>query len=412
MKKTYSLLEGFGIELEYMVVNSLTGNISPIVDELFLKATGEQTDIVENEVIDWSNELVAHVCEFKNHTPVHSLSDLKIPFEQNIVKANELLKDLGSQLMPSAMHPWMNPEAETKLWPYGNKKIYQAYDRIFGCKGHGWSNLQSMHINISFFGDEEFRKLHSAIRCVLPLIPMLASSSPFVEGVYHGFWDSRLSFYLQNQKRIPSIIGFVIPEFVVGREDYFQKILLPMFKEIAPLDEDHLLQEEWLNSRGAIPKFESGCIEIRLTDIQECPSMDLSIAYFITELIRKIIEDGSFELTQGWDEKKLKTIFLTALENGENCEISDAKYLQFFGVNKGPISGRELLIKLKEDLLTKKVSSQIPSFAIKNWDHLFAQGTLSTRLLRALGKTPPREKLKEVYFHLSECLQKGIVFEI
>ncbi|HAL85576.1 MAG TPA: hypothetical protein DCM31_01010, partial [Deferribacteraceae bacterium] len=37
-----------------------------------------------------------------------------------------------------------------------------------------------------------------------------------------------------------------------------------MYRDIAPYDPECILQEEWLNSRGAIARFDRKAIEIRL----------------------------------------------------------------------------------------------------------------------------------------------------
>ena len=79
----------------------------------------------------------------------------------------------------------MNPLTETVIWPHDNNEIYSLYDKIFDCRGHGWSNLQSVHINLPFKDELEFRKLHSAIRLLLPIIPALSASSPFADGTIH-----------------------------------------------------------------------------------------------------------------------------------------------------------------------------------------------------------------------------------
>ena len=44
-----------------------------------------------------------------------------------------------------------------------------------------------------------------------------------------------------------------------------------MYRAIDPLDTEGILQEEWLNSRAAIARFDRGAIEIRCMDTQECP---------------------------------------------------------------------------------------------------------------------------------------------
>ena len=50
-----------------------------------------------------------------------------------------------------------------------------AFDRVFGCRQHGFANVQAMQLNLPFRGDLEFGRLHAAIRLLLPI---LASRHP------------------------------------------------------------------------------------------------------------------------------------------------------------------------------------------------------------------------------------------
>src|SRR5690606_18612078 len=150
------LFQAFGVELEYMIVASETLDVLPIADELLRAVAGSYVGDVERGPISWSNELVAHVIELKTTTPARDLSPLADQFAENVREMNRLLQPHGARLMPAAMHPWMDPHLETKLWPHEFSEVYQAYDRIFNCQGHGWSNVQSTHINLPFAGDDEF----------------------------------------------------------------------------------------------------------------------------------------------------------------------------------------------------------------------------------------------------------------
>jgi len=127
---------------------------------------------------------------------------------------NTILETRNAMLMPTAAHPFMDPLTETKLWPHDSNDVYEVYNKIFDCRGHGWSNLQSSHLNLPFYDDEEFAKLHAAVRLVLPLLPALCASSPIFEGKITGLLDTRLSYYKTNQSKIPSITGKVIPEAI------------------------------------------------------------------------------------------------------------------------------------------------------------------------------------------------------
>ena len=200
MGKKYHLFEVYGIELEYMLVSTDTFKVTPIVDLLLTKKNGSLTSDIENGKIAWSNELVAHVLELKTNGPTNDLNNLSENFHANVVEINELLKEFKVQLMPTASHPLMNPDTDTQLWKHSYSEVYALYNRIFNCKGHGWSNVQSTHINLPFFNDGEFEKLHAAVRIILPLIPGLCASSPILEGKNTGFKDTRLEYYKTNQK--------------------------------------------------------------------------------------------------------------------------------------------------------------------------------------------------------------------
>jgi glutamate---cysteine ligase / carboxylate-amine ligase len=281
---------GYGIELEYMIVDRQTMAILPIADELLHKMAGAYVAEAQQGELAWSNELVLHVVELKNTKPVPVLAPLSNAFQAAVRHADQLLEPMGARLMPGAMHPWMDPRAETRLWPGDNAVIYQTYDRIFDCRRHGWANLQSMHVNLPFVGDAEFARLHAAVRLVLPILPALAASSPIAEGRFAGPLDFRMDAYLTHQLRVPSTIGQVIPETVASRAEYQARILAPMYRGIAPLDPEGNLQHEWLNVRGAVPRFTRNALEIRVIDLQECPQADLAVAAATVAVVQALYD--------------------------------------------------------------------------------------------------------------------------
>lgn len=178
----YSLFSVLGIEIEYMLVDSQHLNVQPQSDLLLKELAGELVNEVALGDIAISNELVLHVLELKNNGPKPPDASIAAQFQKAIEKLQPYLAARNLQLLPTGAHPWMNPLQETKRWPHGNRDIYHQFDTIFNCQGHGWSNLQSMHVNLPFANDEEFNHLHNAIRLVLPLLPALAASTPFLEG--------------------------------------------------------------------------------------------------------------------------------------------------------------------------------------------------------------------------------------
>lgn len=393
---------GYGIELEYMIVDRQTLSVLPLADKLL----GQDAQ-VERGRLGWSNEIVLHLVELKNARPDHNLESLPAAFQFEIQAIDRLLESMGARLMPSAMHPWMDPHAETRLWPHDNALIYQTYDRIFDCKKHGQANLQSMHLNLPFADDAEFARLHAAIRLVLPIIPALAASSPIVEGRPAGFLDFRMEAYRTAVRRVPSAIGQVIPDTVSSRAEYEARILAPLYRDIAPLDQDGVLQHEWLNARGAIPRFERNAIEIRVIDVQECPQADLAIAAAVSAIVRALYEASwsPLPMQQAIGTDTLVNVLRDCIRDAEQAVIDDATYLQLLGFPDRQCHAGELWRHLIE--ATALGSSE-------HWREplrlMLEHGPLARRILRSVGPDCTKMRLYEVYRELCECLATGRMF--
>jgi gamma-glutamyl:cysteine ligase YbdK (ATP-grasp superfamily) len=311
-------------------------------------------------------------------------------------------------LLPTAAHPFMDP-AEMKLWPYDCLDIYQAYDRIFNCKGHGWANLQSTHINLSFNGDEEFGKLHAAIRALLPLIPAVAASSPFLDSKYCGFLDGRIETYRHNQEKIPSITGKVIPEAVFTYKDYEEQIFNRVKADIAPYDPEHLLNHFFLNSRGAIARFDRGAVEIRLVDIQECPDADIAIAEWEVAVLKGLAE-GAFaseKEIRALDTDALAKILLATTKTAEDTVIADRNYLKAWNIDASEITAKELVQNI-----TDKVKNSISQHSLELLQQMFKRGTLASALVKNIGANPSRENFVNEYRQFACCLTQNKLYSV
>lgn len=405
-RRVLSLFQGFGVELEYMIVDRNSLAVLPVADQLLRSVAGRSVNEVKRGLLRWSNELVLHVIELKTNGPAPSLPELAAEFTAQANEVNRLLEPLGGRLMPGAMHPWMDPDSETRLWTHGDRRIYGAYDRVFGCRGHGWSNLQSTHLNLPFSGTEEFGRLHAAVRLILPLLPAIAAASPVMDGKATGLLDNRLHVYCMNQRRIPSIIGKVIPEAVFTPEAYQQSILQPMYRDIAPQDPEAILQEEWLNSRGAIARFERSAIEIRLLDVQESPFADLAILQLVVALLRELVAEtlSSWNDQQAWSDTVLAEWFHAVLREGSGAVIHEPRYLALFGMEENFMTVGKLWQRLAERL----IPANDPAW--KALKIIFEEGPLARRILTVLGTDPDRRRLTAVYRELCDCLQEGRLY--
>ncbi len=403
---SYRLFEVFGIELEYMLVQNTSLKITPIVDKLMILKNGSITSDISNGPIEWSNELVAHVVELKTNGPTKDLENLDELFHNNIQEINKLLSSENASMMPTASHPLMNPEKEMKLWEHHYSDIYALYNKIFDCRGHGWSNVQSMHLNLPFYGDEEFERLHAAIRILLPIIPALSASSPIFEAKKTGFLDSRMEVYKTNQKEIPEMTGKVIPEQVFSKEAYIKEIFDPINKAIRPFDTNKILDKHFLNSRGAIARFDRNAIEIRVIDVQECPKADMAIAVLIIEALKLLVSEElvSLEDQKKWHEDELFVIFNEVIRNAETTEIYNEDYLNLFDINESS-SAKNLWSKIYQ-----RVKDNISLKHRESIEFILSNGSLSTRILKGIGNDFSEENIKDVYRKLSFCLETNNLY--
>jgi gamma-glutamyl:cysteine ligase YbdK (ATP-grasp superfamily) len=384
--------------------------VNPITDELIKHETGAYQSDFENGVVTWSNELVLHVVELKSTKPENNFNGLEYAFAENVKRINAILARSNAMLMPTAAHPFMNPITETKIWPHENNEVYDVYNKIFNCRGHGWSNLQSTHLNLPFYDDEEFAKLHAAVRLVLPLLPALCASSPILDGKLTGLLDTRLKYYKTNQAKIPSITGKVIPEAVFSKRNYLNTIYEKIKSDITPYDPGHVLNPIWVNSRGAIPRFDRGSIEIRIMDIQECPSADMAIMALVIETIKALVSEKfvDFENQMKWKTDFLAQLLDKTSEKAQAVVIDNVEFLNVFGFQGNSATLAELWKYIAQRMMR---SGNVP---VATWRRelnvILNEGTLSQRIVRALGKDQSKENITVVYKCLCDCLAQNRMF--
>lgn len=405
--KSYSLFSVYGIEIEYMIVNKDTLDILPMADILIEKISGKIDNEIELGEVAVSNELALHVIEIKTNGPKPAITGLDKCFTETIRTLNKALAEFNAMLMPTGMHPWLMPDDHVKLWPHGDRKIYETYHRIFNCRGHGWANLQSMHLNLPFSGEQEFVTLHNAIRLILPFVPALTASTPFYEGKKSAVLDSRLTFYGKNQVKIPSISGSIIPEYVGSFGDYQDSILDVMYRDIASYDIDRTLQYEWLNSRGAIARFDRDAIEIRIIDSQECAAADMACAQLISALIQHVVEIAGDNKHVAISESELRKQYDEAVRVGFSSKIVSeelVRNLHLPVVNPGSIKDvwRSALAQLKG-----KIEPQYRQVLEYILDH----GNLAERILASCPHDDIASQ-RATYKKLMECLQTNTVFKV
>ncbi len=97
---SYDWFSVYGIELEYMVVDTTTLDVSPIADTILAQLAGEPAAMeVELGPVCWSNELARHVLETKTNGPTNDLARSKADFGRAVSHMNAVLAAHGARFV-------------------------------------------------------------------------------------------------------------------------------------------------------------------------------------------------------------------------------------------------------------------------------------------------------------------------
>lgn len=138
--------------------------------------------------------------------------------------------------------------------------------------------------------------------------------------------------------------------------------------------------------------------------------MDLAIAYLVTETLRDVSLQGRFIAEdQLWTPQRLAEILWRVVKDGGNAIIEDTDYLAAWGCSA---TGRTTAQEVWAELVERLPAAQ-PSIAalLRDARWLVERGSLSQRLLRAVGVAPRPEQLRDCYATLAICLASGQRFE-
>lgn len=351
--------------------------------------------------ITWSNEITNHTVEIKFTKPESDIWKKESVLQKNIENVNEKLKLYSACLLPTGIHPFMDPKNEGALWQGEGYEIYKRYSELFDCNQHGWKNVQSIHINEPFDSNKSFGTLHAAIRVLVPILPALAASSPIIEGAKSPYADARLFAYKEHQKLLPQTMGTVVPEPIFDIDEYQTTILQPIATAIAPYNSDHMLLPQFMNARGAIARFDRSAIEIRVIDVQESIRANLSVCSIVHTVLQCLAaEEWSTEAEQkSFPQEPLVELLWQTASAGDNALIENREYLELFGCSS-PCSAHDLWEKIIMNIWEK-----LPKEA-HEWCNLYIlSGSLSRRILQNLEEE--NGDIQQTYQALAQNLQEN-----
>jgi hypothetical protein len=270
-----------GTEHEYSL-NSRSLQPRPESDRILGELSGPGSSEAPFGGVTLTKELQKTVIEFVPDHPAETIRELEGMVTDGTAS---FFRRFGDRycLLGLGMHPSLRL-SQTAVWDSDEQEYYAAYDRIFGLSQHGWLNIQSLQVNLSYNGEGTMVGSFNALRSLLPYLAAVSAASPFVEGMPSGSMDSRLLFYRENQRQIPSICHDIVPEPLGSRAQYLSW-LDEMYRALRERGEPSLCQE-WVASYGVIIRFSRPCVELKVMDEQECVRSDMALCAFIRALLR------------------------------------------------------------------------------------------------------------------------------
>lgn len=287
----------------------------PIVDRILKDFHGRVVNFVEQPHFTFGKELQLHVMEIKPNAPFKSPENFEETMQNAVLTLLDFLsRKYKAHLLGTGMHPLLKLE-ETGIWPHRHRQIYQAYSKVFNLKRHGWLNIQSFQLNLPYSNEQNGILLHNVLANVCAYLPAIAASSPIYEGRFGQDVDNRLVFYMLNQEEVPSVTGDIVPEYVSSFSEYRKEIIGKYSLDMAKEGADKLiLHRDWVNSRGAIFRFDRRAVEIRVMDEQECVRSDVALSCFIRALARGLLEREAELLPQELLVKDFNSIVADGLD--------------------------------------------------------------------------------------------------
>jgi gamma-glutamyl:cysteine ligase YbdK (ATP-grasp superfamily) len=389
-KKAQRPVEGYGIALEYMVVDG--SSLLPVVPD----PPGTTNDGVEWTLPENGGLRVLLTKPEKDITAgAKQLAAV-------IARKSASLEGDGRLLLPGGAHPF----AQVKHLTDAMAPLPTWEHSLFRTRTQGYANARGTRIELPLANEDEFGKLHTAIRMVLPLIPAISASSPFMESKRTAL-SGRLIAMVDELCDVPELMGAYVPEVALDQADYFRIVLEPIARALAERGLTDVVDYQQMNRRAAVPSFDRTTITLTVADMQECPGSDAAVAEMTVAVIKAMKEGRwvSNYLQRAWHESDLLTILKDVAERGSEAVIANRDLLLMFGKMRENATAGELWRHLYQQLRDGLSESTRTRIAL-----ILDHGCLAQRILRRTGERPSRELLVEVYRELAVCLKEDRPF--
>jgi len=334
-----------------------------------------------------------HVLELKPNQPFELPTEFEETMQNAVLTLTEFLeRGYKAHLLGTGMHPTLRLE-ETGVWPHRHRQIYHFYGKVFNLKQHGWLNIQSFQLNLPYANEKDAIQMHNALAEICAYLPAVSASSPIYEGKLGEYVDNRLHFYMLNQKEVPSITGDVIPEYISSFKQYREEIIGRYSSDLIKAGVSECLPyRDWVNSRGAIFRFDRKAIEVRVMDEQECVKSDVALSCFVRTALKGIIEEDRALVPR----ETLVSDFNAIVRDGLNARVNHP-----FGRKARQVFKRLLKIAWKNASEEERKYLSIVEKRVENGN---LSEVVRDHVLRRAQKTDLNEAIISVYSKLIKSL--------
>ena len=392
-KKPRRPFDLIAVEYTWMLVDRDTLRAAPRAEEVLRDVTGKGARSLE-----WSAGPAAHLLRLAPAPSAAWSNAVELQVAQEVRAVSQVLSERQLALLPAGGHPLFDPRKETIIWQDDTTSLAA---RTIGCDTHGWGNALFSMVELPFGTDEEFSRLHAALRMVLPIVPALSAASPLHQGHWNKDLDGALMAHMDHAGRMPQLIGAFVPESVVGQEEYYREVLGPIAQALAEHDRSGTVDHQLWNRRAVIARFDRATLQLRIADMQECPAADTAIAEMVVAVTKAMLAGRwvSNYLQRAWHETDLAAILKDTAQHAGAAVITNKDYLLMFGLLRESATANELWRHLYQQF--RQELSEPTRLRIA---HILDRGCLAQRIRTHIGEQATPDRIALLYQELIGCL--------
>jgi len=141
-----------GTEHEFSI-NDRQFRPQPVSDTILKTICGRYESEILFGDVRLGKELQKTVIEMVPKDHADSIAVLEGQLLRGIKKFSHVFRN-RYQLLGLGMHPTLKLD-ETAVWDHDEGEYYEAYDRLFNIRQHGWLNIQALQVNLSYSGAKD-----------------------------------------------------------------------------------------------------------------------------------------------------------------------------------------------------------------------------------------------------------------